>query len=70
MAETLRREIPIDRIDETAAGLNSAIQVLKKLEQAYKNASQSVKKSNDTVTAFDKRAQKTERSLAKWAKEK
>lgn len=70
MAETLRIEIPIETIDETAAGLNSAIQGLKKLEQAYKNASQSVKKSNDTVTAFDKRAQKTERSLAKWAKEK
>ncbi len=70
MAETLRIEIPIETIDETAAGVNSAVQGFKKIDQACKNTGKSIKKANDTVTAFDKKAQKTEKSLAKWAKEK
>ena len=40
-AETVRIEIPIETVDETAAGLNSAIQGLKKLENAYKSAANS-----------------------------
>lgn len=70
MAETVRIEIPIETVDETAAGLHSAIQGLTKLEQAYKNTSQSASKANSTVSQFDKQAQKTEKSLARWAKEK
>ena len=35
MAETLRIDIPIETVDKTAAGLNSAIQGLKKLEKIY-----------------------------------
>ncbi len=70
MAETLRIEIPIETIDETAAGLNSAIQGLKKLEQAYKHAGDSARKSGSKVTEFDRQAEKTERTLASWAKQK
>ncbi len=70
MAETLRIEIPIETVDETAAGLNSAIQGLKKLEQVYKNAGQSASHAGSTVTQFDRQAEKTERTLSSWAKEK
>ena len=70
MAETLRIEIPIETIDETAAGLNSAIQGMKKLEQAYRNAGRSAGQAGGRVSEFDRRAERTERSLSRWAKEK
>lgn len=70
MVETVRIEIPIETIDETAEGLQSAIQGTKKLEQAYKNAGQSARKADREVSQFDRQAQKTEKSLASWAKEK
>ena len=70
MAETLRIEIPIEAVDETAAGLNSAIQGLKKLEKIYENAGKSAGKSEKSVTQFDRQAQKTEKGLAGWAKGK
>lgn len=69
-AETVRIEIPIETVDETAAGLHSAIKGMQKLEQAYKSAGQSAKKADREVSQFDRRAQKTEKSLAGWAKEK
>ncbi len=56
MAETLRIEIPIETIDETGPGLS-------KVEKGFK-------KAGDQVTQFEKSAQKTQKSLAKWAKEK
>ena len=70
MAETLRIEIPIETVDKTAAGLNSAIQGLKKLEKIYENAGKSAGKSEKSVTQFDRQAQKTEKGLAGWAKGK
>lgn len=70
MAETIRIEIPIEAVDETAPGLHSAMQGMQKLEQAYKSAGQSAKKADREVSQFDRRAQKTEKSLAGWAKEK
>ena len=69
-AETVRIEIPIETVDETAEGINSATQGLKKLEQAYKGAASSARQSQQTVSRFDRQAQKTERSLRGWAKEK
>lgn len=69
MAETVRIEIPIETIDETAAGLNSAIHGMKKLEKVYEDAGRSADKASQHVTQFDKRAEKTEKSLASWAKE-
>lgn len=68
--ETVRIEIPIETIDETAAGLHSAIQGMRKLEQAYENAGHSARKADREVSQFDRQAQKTEKSLASWAKEK
>ena len=68
--ETVRIEIPIETVDETAAGLHSAIQGMSKLEQAYRNAGQSAKKADREVSQFDRRAQKTEKSLSNWARSK
>ena len=40
------------------------------MEQAADNASGSVRKAGETVSQFDKRAAKTEKTLSSWAKEK
>ena len=40
------------------------------MEQAAGNASGSVRKAGETVSQFDKRAAKTEKTLSSWAKEK
>ena len=70
MAETLRIEIPIETVDETADGINSAINGLKKLEKVYRDAGQSARRADQTVSKFDRQAQKTEKRLSRWAKEK
>lgn len=70
MVETVRIEIPIETIDETEEGLQSAVQGMKKLEKAYENAGQSARKAGQEVSQFDRQSQKTEKSLMRWAKEK
>lgn len=70
MAETLRIEIPIETVDNTDPGVSNATRKLEKMERAADSANSSVKKASDTVSKFDKQAQKTEKSLASWAKEK
>ena len=70
MAETLRIEIPIETIDETAAGIQSAINGLNKLSQAFQSSQDQAGKAKNQVSEFDKQAEKTQKSLAGWAKEK
>lgn len=70
MAETLRIEIPIETIDETEPELSNLIKKMGKLGSEAEKAGQKTKKSSEYVSEFDRRAQKTERSLARWAKEK
>lgn len=70
MAETLRIEIPIETIDNTDPELSNITKNFEKMEKAAENANTSAKRANTTVTQFDKQAQKTEKSLARWAKEK
>ena len=70
MAETLRIEIPIETIDNTDPELSNITKNFEKMEKAADGANSSAKKANSTVTQFDRQAQKTERSLASWAKEK
>lgn len=70
MAETLRIEIPIDTIDNTDPELSNVTKNFEKMEKAADGANSAAKKANSTVTQFDKQAQKTEKSLASWAKEK
>lgn len=70
MAETLRIEIPIETVDNTDPGVSNATKKFEKMERAANSANNSAKKASDTVSKFDKQAQKTEKSLASWAKEK
>lgn len=70
MAETLRIEIPIETIDNTDPELSNVTKNFEKMEKAADGANSAAKKANSTVTQFDKQAQKTEKSLASWAKEK
>lgn len=70
MAETVRIEIPIETVDQTEPELSKVVQNFKKLETAANNANNSAKKASSTVSQFDKNAEKTQKSLASWAKEK
>lgn len=70
MAETLRIEIPIETIDKTEPELSGLIKKLGKLGEEADKAGQKSKKSSEYVSEFDKRAQKSEKSLASWAKGK
>lgn len=70
MAETLRIEIPIETVDNTDPGVSNATKKFEKMERAANSANNSAKKASDTVSKFDKQAQKTEKSLTSWAKEK
>lgn len=70
MAETLRIEIPIETVDNTDPGVSNATKKFEKMERAANSANSSAKKASDTVSKFDKQAQKTEKSMASWAKEK
>lgn len=70
MAETLRIEIPIETIDNTDPELSNVTKNFERMEKAAEGANSTAKKANSTVTQFDRQAQKTEKSLASWAKEK
>ena len=70
MAETVRIEIPIETIDNTDPELSGITIKFDRMKKAAENANDAAKKSNTTVTQFDKQARKTEKSLANWAKEK
>ncbi len=70
MAETVRIEIPIETIDNTDPELSNVTRNFERMEKAAESANGAAKKANSTVTQFDKQAQKTEKSLASWAKEK
>lgn len=70
MAETLRIEIPIETIDNTDPELSNVTKNFERMEKAAEGANSAAKKANSTVTQFDRQAEKTEKSLAKWAKEK
>ena len=70
MAETLRIEIPIETIDKTDPELSNVTKKFERMETAAESANSSARKANTTVTQFDRQAQKTEKSLARWAKEK
>lgn len=70
MAETVRIEIPIETIDNTDPELSNVIKNFERVEQAAEQANNSTRKAGNTVSQFDKNAEKTQKSLAKWAKEK
>lgn len=70
MAETVKIEIPIETIDNTDPELSNVTRNFERMEKAAESANGAAKKANGTVTQFDRQAQKTEKSLASWAKEK
>ena len=77
MAETIRIEIPIEVDDNTGPGTSSVEKNMNKVKDAADKVksstdqmSTSAKKANDEVTKFDRSAQKTQKSLLSWAKEK
>lgn len=70
MAETIRIEIPIETIDETDPELSNVEKKLGKIGSTAEKAGESVKEAGKKVSKFDASAEKTQRSLAKWAKEK
>lgn len=69
-AETVRIEIPVEIIDETLAGVQSAARNLEKLKDAADRAGSSTDRARQRVTKFDRAQEKTQRSLSKWAKQK
>lgn len=70
MAETVRIEIPIEAIDETSAGILSAVNGLNRLNHALQNSKRQTEKARESVSKYDKSAEKTKKTLAAWAKEK
>ncbi len=70
MAETVRIEIPIETVDHTDPELSNITKSLEKMEKAAGSASNSAKKAGETVSQFDKQAEKTEKTLSSWTKEK
>ena len=77
MAETIRIEIPIEVDDNTGPGTSSVEKNMNKVKDAADKVksstdqmSTSAKKANDEVTKFDRSAQKTQKSLLSWAKER
>lgn len=69
-AETVRIEIPIETIDETLAGVQSAARNLENLRKAALKAGNSTDKARQSVTKFDKAQEKAQRGLAGWVKQK
>ncbi len=70
MAETLKIEIPIETVDQTEPELSNLIRKMRKLEAAAEKTGTSSQRAGERVSQFDKQAQKTEKNLASWAKEK
>lgn len=70
MAETLRIEIPIETIDNTDPEISGITLKFERMERAANDADNASKKAGNTVSQFDRQAQRTERNLSKWAREK
>lgn len=70
MAETVRIEIPIEVVDNTDPELSNIADAFEDVENAAKKAQSSVTRASNTVSKFDKSAEKTQRSLSNWMKEK
>lgn len=70
MAETVRIEIPIEVTDNTDPELSNITDSLEDVEQAARRAQNSVDRAGRTVTQFDRSANRTQRSLSSWMKQK
>ncbi len=70
ITEAVRIEIPIETIDDTEPELSNIVKKLGKVGKAADDAGKSAQNAGERVSKFDKSAEKTQRSLAQWAKEK
>ena len=70
MAETLRIEIPIEAIDKTEPEVSNLIKKMGKMSEAAEKAGNSTQETGRKVSQFDRQAEKTEKSLARWTKQK
>lgn len=69
-AETVRIEIPIETIDETEAGVKKAKKNLDDLEKSVSKIKSGMDQAQKSVSKFDASAEKTNRTLRQWMKEK
>lgn len=69
-AETIRIEIPVTTIDNTEPGLSNLIRNLGKMIEKANHVGDSTEQARKKITKFDESADKTQKSLARWAKEK
>ena len=68
--ERVRIEIPIETVDNTENGVNSAEQNLDRLRRSAENVQQSMNSAQRSVSNFDRSTQRTQRNLMSWLKEK
>lgn len=69
-AETVRIEIPIETIDETNDGVQSAARNLRTLEQRARTVGNAYESAEQRVSGFDRSQERTQKNLAQWAKQK
>ena len=70
MAETVRREIPIEVEDNTDPELSNVAKGLEEVSKAAKKAQTSAGSAGRQISQFDKSVNNTQRSLANWVKQK
>ena len=69
-AETIRIEIPIEALDNTDPSLSQVIRKFSKMETAADRAGAASQRAGGRVSQFDRSAERTQRTLSKWMKEK
>lgn len=70
MAETVRIEIPIEVTDNTDPELSNIADQFERVDNVARQAQNSVNRASRTVTQFDRSAERTQRSLSSWMKQK
>ncbi len=70
MAETIRIEIPIEAADRTDPALSKIIRNFTKMETVADRAGAASQRAGGRVSQFDRSAEKTQRTLSRWMKEK
>lgn len=70
MAETIRIEIPIEAIDNTDPELSKVVKKLVDMKDSADGANNAAKKAGEAVSKFDRVAEKTQKTLSAWMKEK
>lgn len=70
VAETIRIEIPISTVDNTEPALSNVTRNLGRMADSAERAGNSTQRANQRVTEFDRTAERTHKTLLKWAKEK